>query len=122
MRLQGLQKVNEMNNNEIKESVAKIMPSIKKDLKQFVSDESGIVTKENIVKAGLILGAAIAASGLASASHGNVNSIIHTNNMAMTPSEQTITGQHTHHSQHSDAHHSNDGGKGCTIGSPGGCF
>jgi hypothetical protein len=70
------------------------IPKIEKTVKEFVRDESGAVTKDGILKAGMILGAAsFALAGTAAAT-------THVNTLTVDWDGQTGTGTHSHHGQH----------------------
>lgn len=74
------------------------IPKIEKSVREFIKDESGSVTKDNILKAGIALGvASFALMGTATADHTS-----HTNNLSGTYDDPTksITGSHSHHGQH----------------------
>ena len=72
------------------------IPKIEKSIKEFVKDETGAVTKDNILKAGIVLGvASIALMGSATADHTS-----HTNSISGSWDGQSATGTHSHHGQH----------------------
>ncbi len=72
------------------------MPKIEKTVKEFVKDEGGAVTKDNILKAGIFLGAAsLALMGTAAADHTS-----HTNDLSASWDGMSATGTHSHHGQH----------------------
>jgi hypothetical protein len=80
----------------MKKSVRERIPKIEKSVKEFVRDESGAVTKDNILKAGIVLGfASFALVGSAAADHSS-----HTNSFTASFSGQSVSGQHTHHGSH----------------------
>ena len=72
------------------------LPEIKKNIKEFVSDESGLVSKDKILKASFALGVgSILLSASVSAAHTS-----HTNELTASFSSQKLTGMHSHHGQH----------------------
>ena len=83
----------------MKNSIKKELPKIERNIKDFVKDESGAVTKDKILKAGIALGiASFALVGSAAADHTS-----HTNSLSATVDETSgsATGTHSHHGQHS---------------------
>ncbi len=81
----------------MKENVKKKLPEIKKNIKDFISDESGFVSKEKILKASFAVGfATLALVNTAAADHTS-----HTNSISGSFSGSTVTGSHTHHGSHS---------------------
>lgn len=82
----------------MKEKIRQKLPEIKRDIKEFVSDERGFVSKDKILKAAFVLGAAslfLASSAAAQADHTQ-----HINELSSSFSDQTLTGSHSHHGQH----------------------
>jgi hypothetical protein len=83
----------------MRESVRKKLPEIKKDIRQFVSDESGFVSKDSILKVGIALGAA----SLLLANAARADAPLHTNGISsasFNSATYTLSGQHSHHGNH----------------------
>ena len=79
----------------MREKIRQRLPEIKRDIREFVSDESGFVSKDKILKAAFVLGAAsLLFAGSAAAQ------TTHTNTISGDFSDQTLAGSHTHHGQH----------------------
>jgi len=72
----------------------KKFPSLKKKLKDFIEDESGIISKENIIKGGIAVGGILALSQAALAHH--VQNYTHTNAVVLTDVGEGVRGTHTH--------------------------
>lgn len=83
-----------------KNGIKKIKVKIKKDLKNFMKDENGIMSKENILKIGIGTIAALSMfSGVAKAQ------VVHTNDRTVQwdgpdSGEKRLFPGHTHHSAH----------------------
>jgi len=75
------------------------LPQIKKELKHFISDESGGTTKSSIIKTGIALGGLMALSESVAAHH--VESYSHSNSLALSLESDAGVGRHSHHGQHS---------------------
>ena len=77
------------------------IPGIKKKVSAFLVGEEGKISRDSILKAGIMLGAvgissaALSQSGAAQATH--VNNILASYNSGTA----TISGTHTHHGSHS---------------------
>jgi len=87
------------------------IPKIKKSVKDFVEDENGIISKNNILKIGIAAGSiAILIAATAYADHSK-----HTNDVSGNVDSDTkeLTGTHTHHSVHTQYSDSYGGGGGC---------
>jgi hypothetical protein len=85
----------------MRERIRKKLPEIKRDIKEFVSDERGMVSKDKILKASFVLGM----TSLLISNSAVAQDTTHTNNLctAAEPchfSGQTLTGRHTHHGNH----------------------
>jgi hypothetical protein len=87
--------------------IKKLKVKIKKDIKNFMKDESGFMTKENILKVGMGTIAALAMfSGVAKAGPPACNNqFVHTsdNTLQWTGNNvgvKTIIPSHTHHAAH----------------------
>lgn len=82
--------------------MANTIPSLKKKLSSFASDENGKISKESLVKAGAAL---LALGGMASANSSHSQNITHGDASTLTYSGSTITATHVHydppHSNHS---------------------
>ena len=80
----------------MKEKIRQRLPEIKRDIKEFVSDERGFVSKDKILKISFVLGmTSLFLAGTAAAQ------TTHTNTISGNFAGQTLTGSHTHHGQHS---------------------
>jgi hypothetical protein len=81
----------------VQEKIRKKLPEIKRDIKEFVRDESGFVSKDKILKAGFALGMASMIFAGTAAAHTS-----HTNTFSQDFDDTSIslTGSHTHHGQH----------------------
>lgn len=77
-----------------------IFPKIKKEIKYFLYDESGSMSKENILKAGITLGATYLLVKDVSAHH--TSSTTHTNTLTLQSMQSSVTGTHSHHSNQID--------------------
>ena len=75
------------------------LPEIKKEVKAFLSDESGVISKESILKTGIIIGGLLAAAKNTLAAD---NTVYHANNIEFTRAGEEITAGHTHHANHSN--------------------
>ena len=73
-----------------------LLPEIKRDIKEFVSDEKGFVSKDKILKASFVLGM----TSLLLANTASAATVTHTNTLQGDWSAPTITGTHTHHASH----------------------
>ena len=99
------------------------IPKLKKKISSFLTKEDGKISKENLVKAGILLSAAALSSLSASADcppDGSASHDDHCNDLSVNYSQPTVTGTHEHghgsHSSHSahSAHssHSNHSSHG----------
>ena len=82
--------------------IKKSFPKIKQSLKDFVEDESGIITKEAIIKGGIAIGGILTLSQSALAHH--VESYSHTNSLSLTIVDaegEGAMGEHSHSVDHS---------------------
>ena len=80
----------------MREKIRQKLPEIKRDIREFVSDERGFVSKDKILKAAFVLGAtSLLLAGTAAAQ------ATHTNTISGSFAGQTLTGSHTHHGNHS---------------------
>lgn len=81
----------------MKEKIKEKLPEISRDIKEFISDESGFVSKDKILKAGFALGIAslLMANNVSAAT-------THTNTLSGSMAGNTLTGTHTHHGSHSN--------------------
>ena len=81
----------------------KAIPKIIKKVGDFVRDESGIVSKENILKTGALLGSAIIAASIVHGSHETQ----HTNTFKVDydVQEDSATAEHSHGSEVSTSGH-----------------
>lgn len=85
----------------MRKELADKIPKIKKSIREFVSDESGSVSKDGILKVGLAVGLGTILLSTTAASHSS-----HTrHSVSGSYSPYTVTGSHGHHGQHSS--HSN---------------
>lgn len=75
------------------------LPEIKKEVKDFLSEDSGVITKENIIKTGILVGGVLALAKNVSAACARWD---HSNDMGLAydPASNTATGTHTHHAEH----------------------
>lgn len=84
------------------------IPKLKKKIGSFLTKEDGKISKENLIKAGILLSAAVIATlKTADAGHSNTP---HSNSITADYSAGTATGTHSHspaHSNHSS--HSSHG-------------
>ena len=78
----------------------KKFPEIKKELQHFISDESGIISKETILRTGVAIGSVLALSKGVSAHH--VDGATHTNELSLSCQDDVATGNHSHQMTHSD--------------------
>jgi len=74
----------------------KAYPTIKKILKDFVKDEEGIISKENLLKAGLAIGGLIALSQMVGATHVDTKSVM---TVTYYPGTDEAHAEHSNHSQ-----------------------
>lgn len=75
----------------------KIFPKLKQELKNFLHDEEGTISKDKIIKAGVIL-ANILLMSQPVAAHSQAT---HDNNLSLGYSSGTATATHSHHASHS---------------------
>jgi len=72
----------------------KAIPKIAKKVQDFVKDESGVISKKNILKTGILLGAAVTmvnvVGGVHLNQHGNLLTLV------TTPDPVTVTAEHSH--------------------------
>lgn len=75
------------------------IPKLKKKINAFLTKEDGRISKDKLIKTGVLLGAVALASGLAvqDASAGTT----HGNSLGVSYSGGTATGTHGHHASHS---------------------
>ncbi len=71
------------------------IPKLKKKIHSFLTKEDGKISKENLIKAGVIL-SAIALSSVKGVSAGHQNTL----DLAYNDSDGKITGKHVNHSSH----------------------
>ena len=73
----------------------KIFPKIKKEVKHFVADESGVISKKNLLKTGIAIGGILALAHTVSAHH--VSGWAHTNTLTIQETDEgTYQGRHGH--------------------------
>lgn len=79
----------------MREKIRQKLPEIKKDIKDFIADEKGFVSKDKILKASFVLGmtSLLLTNTAAAATE-------HTNTLEGSWSAPTLTGTHTHHGSH----------------------
>ena len=77
------------------------IPKIKKELKKFIKDESGKISKKSILKAGAAVSMATFLATEVSAHH--VQSFTHSNSLGLSYSGDTATGTHTHNMIHNQS-------------------
>ena len=80
------------------------LPEIKKEVKDFLSEDSGIITKESIIKTGLLVGATLGLAKNVRAACGCPPPVwCHTNSLSLgyDPDTSSATGSHAHHGEHS---------------------
>ena len=73
----------------------KAIPKIIKKIENFVQDESGIISKKNILKTGAVLGAIIAFANVAQGAH----DVKHDNNIEMlehVQADDQAVAEHSH--------------------------
>ncbi|MFH0831371.1 MAG: hypothetical protein V1886_00680 [archaeon] len=80
-----------------KEAGKKFFPKIKQELKNFLNDEEGTISKDKIIKAGVILANIILMSQPAAA-HSQAT---HSNDLSQGYASGTATATHSHHASHS---------------------
>lgn len=81
----------------MREKIRQKLPEIKRDIKEFIADEKGFVSKDKILKVSFVLGmTSLLLSNTAAAA------TTHTNTLSGSYSAPTITGTHTHHGSHSN--------------------
>lgn len=85
--------------DSLKEEIRGTLPEIKKSLSNFVKDENGLISKDNILKLGVATG--IAAVLLTSTVHADHTEHSNTISGNFDSSAKTLTGTHTHVMQHS---------------------
>jgi len=74
------------------------LPEIKKEVAEFLSEESGVITKESIIKTGIIIGGMLALAKTATAACEQYD---HTNSLSLeVTGGNTAIGSHNHHAQH----------------------
>lgn len=72
------------------------IPKLKKKISSFLTKEDGKISKEKLIKTGVLL------SAIAIASLKSVEAQYqHTNELSLSYSGTTVTGGHSNHSQHS---------------------
>ena len=77
-----------------------VLPKLKKKVNAFLVSEEGKITKESILKAGVILGSFAISSALLS--KGAIADTSHTNEYGQTRNEGGgFVGEHAHHASHS---------------------
>ena len=76
----------------------KIFPKLKQELKNFLHDEEGIISKDKVIKAGVILSNIIFMSQPAAAH----NQTTHSNSLTYPNySGASVSASHSHHASHS---------------------
>lgn len=86
------------------------IPKLKKKINAFLTKEDGKISKENLVKTGVLLGAVSLGSVLAAKN--TAAAVIHSNSLGVSydSAGSTATGTHGHHASHSS--HSSHGSHG----------
>ena len=80
------------------------IPKLKKKVSSFLTKEDGKISKEKLIKAGVLL------SAVAIASLKSVEAdYVHKNNLTLSHSGTTVTGSHDNHSSHSSSGHGSGG-------------
>lgn len=74
------------------------LPKLKRSLKDFIEDESGIINKETLLKGGIALGGILVLSQSVLAHH--VQNYEHTNNLSLAPKGESAMGEHEHSVRH----------------------
>ena len=79
------------------------LPEIKKEVKDFLSEESGIISKESVIKTGIVIGGILAAAKNVVGEHGfEENRVIHKNDIKLLhEAGQPVNASHNHHANHS---------------------
>ena len=75
------------------------LPEIKKEVKDFLSEESGIISKENIIKTGIVVGSILAATKNIFAAD---NTVYHANNIDIKNIAGEVNASHSHHASHAN--------------------
>lgn len=75
------------------------IPKLKKKINAFLTSEEGKISKESLLKTGVMLSAVVVGSVLAA--NNTSAEIIHRNDLSVSYSAPTATGTHGHHASHS---------------------
>ncbi len=79
----------------------KTFPKLRKDIKRFVRDERGTITKESIIKMGVGLSMLAILAADVSAHH--VSSAVHSNTITLVDNEGSVQTEHSHAVSHGQA-------------------
>lgn len=74
------------------------IPKLKKKISSFLKKEDGRISKENLIKTGLLVGAV--GIGAIMATSGASAVIEHTNNLGVSYDGYSVVGTHGHHASH----------------------
>ena len=80
-----------------KEVKKRVFPKLKQELKNFLHDEEGTISKDKIIKAGIILANMVLMSQPVAA-HSQTT---HGNSLSLAYVSQQATATHSHHASHS---------------------
>lgn len=79
------------------------LPKIRRELSNFIRDEKAMMTKKNMLKAGIALGAFMGLSTTVSGHHVNTVPTPHSNSLSLSYEDPEAVGQHSHHTQHAES-------------------
>ena len=86
------------------------IPKLKKKVSSFLTKEDGKISKENLIKAGVLLSAvAIASLKATEAGHSDSHRNTHTNNLGLTKIDEGAEGTHSHAAHNNHSNHSSHG-------------